>query len=358
MAAFGQDVAGRRFGWRQPLAVLGIASVLFGVLPAALTIADGAWFTPRIGLVELVEPQLRPAAEVGDYRVLYLGDPRLIPFPSDDLGGGVAMALVDDGGADLRDRWPVPDQTVDDELRAVIGEIGDASTLRGGRLLAPFGVRYVVVPLIDGATSTAVRPAARPVGPARLAARAARPGPPADHRARFRALREPRRDPDDGCARRRAGGGVDHRRARHPRRRRHVGGHGDAPRRGRHTRGRRRRPRRASSTSARPSTSAGSCRSAARTSTAGRGSPSPPRTTSAPLGRRRCGSCSRWGGRSGSSASPRCGRSCCSPPAALTVPARFRRRMAGDETLIDLDAERGASLTWVDELFAEEEAER
>ena len=28
VAAFGQDVAGRRFGWRQPLAVLGIASVL------------------------------------------------------------------------------------------------------------------------------------------------------------------------------------------------------------------------------------------------------------------------------------------------------------------------------------------
>jgi GT2 family glycosyltransferase len=164
VAAFGQDVAGRRFGWRQPLAVLGIACVVFGVLPAALTVADGAWFLPRTGLVELVEPQLRPAAEVGDYRVLYLGDPRLIPFPSDDLGGGVAMALVDDGGADFRDRWAVADQPADDELRAVIGEIGAASTLRGGRLLAPFGVRYVVVPLIDGATSTASAPLPVPSG--------------------------------------------------------------------------------------------------------------------------------------------------------------------------------------------------
>ena len=44
---------------------------------------------------------------VGDYRVLYLGDPRLIPFPSTDIGDGVAMALVDDGAADLRDRWAV-----------------------------------------------------------------------------------------------------------------------------------------------------------------------------------------------------------------------------------------------------------
>ena len=158
VAAFGQDVAGRRFGWRQPAAVLAILGILFGVLPAALTIADGAWFAPRTGLTELVEAPLPPASDVGDYRILYVGDPRLIPFPSDDIGGGVAMAIVADDGADFADRWAVPDQAADDELRAVIGEIGDASTLRGGRLLAPFGIRYIVVPQIDGATSTAAAP--------------------------------------------------------------------------------------------------------------------------------------------------------------------------------------------------------
>ena len=46
----------------------------------------------------------------------------------------------------------------------------------------------------------------------------------------------------------------------------------------------------------------------------------------------------------------------------VTIPARFRRQLAGDETLIDLDAERGPSMPdrtgfggWVDELFAEED---
>ena len=119
VAAFGHDVAGRRFGWRQPVAVVSIAAVVFGVLPAALTIADGSWFMPSTGLVEAVEAPMFTADEVGDYRVLYLGDPRLIPFPSDELDGDVSMALVDDGGADLGDRWPVPDQDADEALHAV-----------------------------------------------------------------------------------------------------------------------------------------------------------------------------------------------------------------------------------------------
>ncbi|MET0457664.1 MAG: hypothetical protein ABW195_00330, partial [Ilumatobacteraceae bacterium] len=102
--------------------------------------------------------------EVGDSRVLYLGDPRLIPFPTTDLGDGVAMSLVESGPSDLRDRWPVVDQSADGELRAAIEEIAATRTLRGGRLLAPFGIRYVVVPYLDGANSTAAQPLPLPTG--------------------------------------------------------------------------------------------------------------------------------------------------------------------------------------------------
>ena len=99
-AAFGHDVAGRTFGWRQPLGLLGIAAVVVGVVPALFAMTDGAWYAPSSGLVETVQAPLPAAAswrpdgtrQVGDYRVLYIGDPRLIPFPSDDIGRGVAMA--------------------------------------------------------------------------------------------------------------------------------------------------------------------------------------------------------------------------------------------------------------------------
>ena len=86
--------AGRRAVDRRPSS--------FGVLPAAADDHRRRLVHARApASSRLVEAPLLTADEVGDYRVLYLGDPRLIPFPSDDLGGGVAMALVDDGGADL-----------------------------------------------------------------------------------------------------------------------------------------------------------------------------------------------------------------------------------------------------------------
>ncbi len=164
VAAFSKDVAGRTFGWRQPAGVLSLLAVGVGVFPAVLTITDGAWFAPRNGLLDFVQPALPSADEVGDYRVLYLGDPRLIPFPSEDLGDGVAMALVGDGPADLRDRWPVPDQDADAAVRDAIGQIRESTTLRGGRLLAPYSIRYIVVPFVDGANSTAGDPLPVPAG--------------------------------------------------------------------------------------------------------------------------------------------------------------------------------------------------
>ncbi|MGH9270731.1 MAG: hypothetical protein ACRDZ2_05620, partial [Ilumatobacteraceae bacterium] len=152
------------FGWRQPLGLLSIAAVVVGLIPSVFTILDGSWYLPRVSTLELVEGELPAATDGGDYRVLYLGDPRLIPFPSVDVGDGVAMALVDGGSSDLRRRWPVPDQASDAELQAVIDSISSSSTRRGGRLLAPFDVRFVVVPLVDGVTSTAAEPLPVPSG--------------------------------------------------------------------------------------------------------------------------------------------------------------------------------------------------
>jgi GT2 family glycosyltransferase len=163
-AAFGHDVAGRTFGWRQPLGLLAVGAVVVGVIPALFTLTDGAWFAPRQSMVDAIEAQLPTTEQVGDYRVLYLGDPRLIPFPSQDLGDGVAMAVVDDGPADFRDRWAAPHQDADAALRTVIEQIATQDTRRGGRLLAPFGIRSIVVPVVDGATSTAQDPLPLPAG--------------------------------------------------------------------------------------------------------------------------------------------------------------------------------------------------
>jgi GT2 family glycosyltransferase len=164
VAAFGADVRVRGFGWRQPLGLAACGAVALGVFPGVMSITDGAWYTPRATLAGLLGAQLPTDPIDGDYRVLYLGDPRIVPLPAHDLGDGVAMAVADDGPLSFPDRWPVTGQAADDQLAAALDQISSSATLRGGHLLAPFGIRYVVVPRIDGAASTSADPLPVPRG--------------------------------------------------------------------------------------------------------------------------------------------------------------------------------------------------
>jgi GT2 family glycosyltransferase len=163
VASFVSDVAGQTFGWRQPVGLLSIAAVLCGMFPALLTLTDGGWFAPRTTLSTMLGPQLE-ADEFGDFRVLYLGDPRVIPVAARDLGGGLAMAITGPGAPDFRDRFVSPSTPAEDSLRRALTDIAGGATQRGGRLLAPYAIRYIVVPRFDGANSIPDEPIALPRG--------------------------------------------------------------------------------------------------------------------------------------------------------------------------------------------------
>lgn len=165
VSSFVSDVAGGTFGWRQPLGLLTIVAVACGMFPAMITITDGAWYAPRTSLTDVVAPRLTPEPDAeGSFRVLYIGDPRLLPGASDDLGAGIAMSVTGPGAPQFRDRFAPPDTPADDQLAAALREIANGSTQRGGRLLAPYGIRYLVVPIFDGANSTPNDPIEPPVG--------------------------------------------------------------------------------------------------------------------------------------------------------------------------------------------------
>ena len=161
---FGSDVLQRGFGWRQPIALLANVAIIVGLVPATLAIGHGAWHTPSTTMVSLLEAQLPADPAAGDYRVLYLGDPRVIPVVNDEYVDGIAFGVADAGDFDFTDRFVVPDTAADDAVRRALGLIADGSTLRAGRILAPLGIRYVVVPKTDGVTSTVDDPIPLPVG--------------------------------------------------------------------------------------------------------------------------------------------------------------------------------------------------
>jgi len=133
-------------------------------VPALVAVGNGAWNVPRASLSNLLAAQLPADPIEGDYRTLFIGDPRVLPVPSREYRDGVAYALVDDDRLNFTNRWAAPVTGVDDRVREVLDSLSAGSTLRAGRQLASLGVRFVVVPEIDGVGSTTARPRPVPAG--------------------------------------------------------------------------------------------------------------------------------------------------------------------------------------------------
>jgi len=164
LAAFDLDVRGGSFGWQQPLGILASLAVVVGIVPGVIALADGSFQTPTTPLSRLIDASLPDADEAGDYNVLLIGDARVLPVPSTEYRDGVSWAIIDDGPLDARDRWMPPPNSASVLVTAALDEMSASSTLRAGRLLAPLGIRFVVVPPFDGVNSTVNDPLPVPVG--------------------------------------------------------------------------------------------------------------------------------------------------------------------------------------------------
>ncbi|MGA0879179.1 MAG: hypothetical protein ACO3SP_08685 [Ilumatobacteraceae bacterium] len=161
--SLGIDVRGGRFGWRQPAALLSLAVITVGLVPAAAVAIDGRWGQPSTSLhAQLTE--LLGGRSGGDHRTLVLGDARMTLSGAHAYGDGLAFSLLSNSEATLLDRWTPRPEDVDRYVRPLLHAIADHTTLRVGRLMAPLGVRYIVVPLVDRVRSTSASPLPEPTG--------------------------------------------------------------------------------------------------------------------------------------------------------------------------------------------------
>jgi hypothetical protein len=157
------DQAVNGYRWWKPLASVALVCIVVGTLPALVLSANGRWGQPKVSLAQLVA-QLPTDPASGDYNVVYVGRSEVLPLPAMRLNDQTAFAVVDDGELTLRDHWLAPTNALTDSVAQALDAAISQQTVRGGRLLASLGIRYLVVPIIDGAASTVDQPLEAPIG--------------------------------------------------------------------------------------------------------------------------------------------------------------------------------------------------
>ena len=161
--AFGIDVRGGRFGWRQPLALLSIVTLPLGLLPVVASSSNGQWQQPSIAVAQQMKELLGDTSQ-GDYRVLVIGDPRLVTSDQHSYVDGLAYAIVHNGDMTMLNQVPSTINDADNFIRPLLDAVAMGSTNRVGRLMAPLGIRYIVIPLLDRVSSTSDSPLPLPIG--------------------------------------------------------------------------------------------------------------------------------------------------------------------------------------------------
>ncbi len=214
VSVFVDGIHSFKFGWRQPAIIIGAVAIILPALSFTADTADGRWHAPDNDWTSTLA-FTQAASDRGEFRMLWVGDPTVLPLDPVVLRDGTGYTLTRNGPGDATEQWRAPEHSADQVVDRALALVTAGRTNRLGRMLAPMGVRYVVVPATQGKGG-----GARGSGPGcgtRRDGRAARPRPPAVERGPG-ALREPGVRADPG---RRAGsrpgrlGPAEPRRPRH-----------------------------------------------------------------------------------------------------------------------------------------------
>jgi hypothetical protein len=150
VAGFTHDVRGTTFSWRQLVGVIALVAAMVGLVPLVPALVSGRWELVDDERAELLG--LLPAPpDQADSRVLWVGPPEDVPLPGWPLTDGLIYALADDDAATLRERWRQEPTRAEELVADDLGLTAGAATDRLGRLLAPMGIRFVLIPVEEGA---------------------------------------------------------------------------------------------------------------------------------------------------------------------------------------------------------------
>jgi GT2 family glycosyltransferase len=143
VAAFADDLRRFLFGWRQFAAVVAAVLMLLPAIGFAADAIGGRWRMPKRDWADAVA-WMRDDRRDGDFRVLWLGDPDVLPVGA-RAAHDTTYGLSRNGVGDVRDAFLAPAGDGEPVLDDAIGLLADRRTARFGHLLAPMGVRYIAL---------------------------------------------------------------------------------------------------------------------------------------------------------------------------------------------------------------------
>lgn len=144
IAAFEVDLSSYRFGWRQITSTLGIGIAGIGLLPMLSLAIGGSWglvstgYSSPLGFVSSAKTD-------GQFRVLWLANPNALPLGGWSIENGLSYAVSDGGPLNSGDQWAPAGPGPAASLATALQLAQTQRTVHLGRLLAPAGVRYIVL---------------------------------------------------------------------------------------------------------------------------------------------------------------------------------------------------------------------
>ena len=158
--AFEHDVPRLGDATRRLAIAVGVGALAAAILPAIGASTDGDYGYPDSDLSGALR-FITADESAGTFRVLWLGEPDLLPTPGREVGSSLAITVSSDGLPDVRSAWLGPPGEATDRLLNSIRDGLEGDTTRLGRLLVPYGVRYLVVPqaLAPSFADVVIRPA-------------------------------------------------------------------------------------------------------------------------------------------------------------------------------------------------------
>lgn len=147
----------KRFAWRRIVVGFAVAGIGLGGLGFFGDSISGRWGAPDGDWASALSFTQDRVGE-GEFRILWVGDPDVLPLDPVESGVGPAWVLTRNGPGDARSLWRAPITDADRTVGRALDAARRGRTARLGRLLAPAGVRYVAVPLRNGPDGALGRP--------------------------------------------------------------------------------------------------------------------------------------------------------------------------------------------------------